>query len=168
MRGKDEQINAVLQIIAAADADVLALQGIDYDLTGAVLGRLAEATGYPHSFALRPNTGLPTGLDMDGDGRRGGPRDAQGYGRFSGQGGMAVLSRFPMDTAQVQDLSALLWQDVPDALLPEVNGKPFPSAKARAVQRLSTTGHWVIPILLPEGRVDLMTFHASPPVFDGP
>ncbi|MEL6617859.1 MAG: endonuclease/exonuclease/phosphatase family protein [Pseudomonadota bacterium] len=168
VRGKDEQINAVLQIIAAADADVLALQGIDYDLTGAALGRLAEATGYPHSFAMRPNTGLPTGLDMDGDGRRGGPRDAQGYGRFSGQGGMAVLSRFPMDTAQVQDLSALLWQDVPDALLPEVNGKPFPSAKARAVQRLSTTGHWVIPILLPEGRVDLMTFHASPPVFDGP
>lgn len=167
-RGKDPQIAAVLDVIAAADADVLALQGIDYDLTGEALSRLAEAADYPVHFALRPNTGLPTGLDMDGDGRLGGPRDAQGYGRFSGQGGMAILSRYPIDTAQVQDLSGILWADIPDATLPEVNGNPFPSAKAQAAQRLSTTGHWIVPILGPAGPFHLMTFHASPPVFDGP
>ena len=37
------------------------------------------------------------------------------------------------------------------------------------VQRLSTTGHWIVPFEVPgRGRVHLMTFHASPPVFDGP
>jgi len=167
-RGGDEQITAVLEVIARADADVLALQGIDYDLTGEALRRFAQAAGYPHSFALRPNTGMPTGLDMDGDGRLGGPRDAQGYGRFSGQGGMAILSRFAIDANGVQDLSGMLWRDVPGALLPMVDGAPFPSAAAQAAQRLSTTGHWVVPIMGPGGPFDLLTFHASPPVFDGP
>lgn len=167
-RGEDEQIDAVLSVIAAADADVLALQGIDYDLTSEALSRFAKAAGYPHHFALRPNTGMPTGLDLDGDGRLGGPRDAQGYGRFSGQGGMAILSRLPIDEGNVQDLSGLLWRDVPDTLLPEVNGTPFPSEEAQAIQRWSTTGHWVVPIIGPNGPFDLLTFHASPPVFDGP
>lgn len=167
-RGGDEQIGAVLDVIARADADVLALQGIDYDLTGEALKRFAAAAGYPHFFALRPNTGMPTGLDMDGDGRLGGPRDAQGYGRFSGQGGMAILSRFAIDAGGVQDLSDMLWRDVPGALLPMVDGAPFPSAAAQDAQRLSTTGHWVVPIMGPGGRFDLLTFYAGPPVFDGP
>ncbi|MEO0401386.1 MAG: endonuclease/exonuclease/phosphatase family protein [Pseudomonadota bacterium] len=167
-RGKDGQINAVLAVIQQADADILALQGIDYDLTSEALTRLAKAANYPHHFALRPNTGMPTGLDMDGDGRLGGPRDAQGYGRFSGQGGMAVLSRFPILTEEVQDFSDLLWRDTPNPTLPHVNDAPFPSAPAQAAQRLSTTGHWIVPVKTPTGRMDLMTFHASPPVFDGP
>ncbi|WP_399202750.1 endonuclease/exonuclease/phosphatase family protein [Tateyamaria pelophila] len=167
-RGGDDQIDAVLAVIAAANADVLALQSIDYDLTGEALTRLAQAAGYPHHFALRPNTGLPTALDMDGDGLLGGPRDAQSYGRFSGQGGMAILSRHPILVDEVQDLSTLLWTEIPDPLLPVTADGPFPSTAAQAIQRLSTTGHWIVPIALPDGPFDLMTFHASPPVFDGP
>jgi hypothetical protein len=166
-RGDDDQIAAVLQVIAAADADVLALQSFDYDLTGEALDLLAKATGYPHAFALRPNTGLPTPFDMNGDGRLGGPADAQGYGRFSGQGGMAILSRYPIDESAVTDLSGLLWVDAPDPLLPVAAGGPFPSADAQAALRLSTTGHWIVPIAVPGAPFDLMTFHASPPVFDG-
>lgn len=105
---------------------------------------------------------------MDGDGRLGGPRDAQGYGRFSGQGGMAILSRFPIKVNDVNDLSSLRWMDMPDPLLPEVDGAPFPSEDALAAQRLSTTGHWIVPIEAPSGTFQMMTFHASPPVFDGP
>jgi hypothetical protein len=167
-RGKDPQIVAVLDVIATADADVLAIQNFDYDLTAEALSILAKAADYPHYFALRPNAGMPTGLDMDGDGKLGGPADAQGYGRFSGHGGMAILSRYPILTDSVQDLSDLLWKDVPDALLPVTADGPFPSADALAVQRLSTTGHWIVPIDVPKGQFDLMTFHASPPVFDGP
>ena len=167
-RGGNAQIEAVLAVLAAADADVVALQGFDYDLMGEALAQFAELAGYDHHFALRPNTGLATGLDMDGDGLLGGPRDAQGYGRFTGAGGMAVLSRHAILREQAQDFSAFLWEDLPGALLPEENGAPFPSAEARAAQRLSTTGHWVVPIALPEGPLSLMTFHASPPVFDGP
>ncbi|MEM6758791.1 MAG: endonuclease/exonuclease/phosphatase family protein [Pseudomonadota bacterium] len=168
VRGKDPQIDAVLQVIAAADADVLVIQNFDYDLTAEALSRFADAAGYAHFFALRPNTGLATDFDMDGDGRLGGPRDAQGYGRFTGQGGMAVLSRFPILENRVQDFSGLLWEDVPDALLPEVDGTPFPSAAARAALRLSTTGHWSLPVDLPTGAADFLVFHAGPPVFDGP
>ncbi|MGC3939986.1 endonuclease/exonuclease/phosphatase family protein [Roseobacter sp. EG26] len=174
VRGEDAQINATLEVIAKANADILVLQGFDYDLTGAALGAYAEALSargidYPHRFAERPNTGMATGLDMDGNGRLGEPRDAQGYGQFSGQGGMAILSRHPIVIEEVQDFSALLWRDMPGALLPETEDGPFPSDAAQAIQRLPTTAHWVVPIDLPESeRLSLMTFHASPPVFDGP
>ncbi len=174
IRRGQPQVAAVVEVIAAADADVIALGGIDYDAALAALdalaGRLAEAGAhYPHRFALRPNTGMATGLDLDGDGRTGGRGDAQGWGAFAGQGGLAILSRWPVDAGGVRDLSGLLWADLPGALLPERDGLPFPSAEARAVQRLSTTGHWIVPILTPAGgRLTLMVFLAAPPVFDGP
>ena len=167
LKGEDPQVAAVVTVIAALDADVLVLTGIDYDhglvALSALEGRLAGA-GYPYRFALRPNTGLATGLDIDGDGRLGTPRDAQGWGRFAGEGGMAVLSRLPIDEPAVRDLSAMLWRDLPGAIVPP--GWPEDHA---AVQRLSTTGHWVVPLLLPgEGRLTLLVWHATPPVFDGP
>lgn len=174
-RGTDPQIAAVVQVIARVSPDILALQGIDWDHDGAALAalvaRLAQAgADYPYRFARRPNSGLATDLDLDGDGRRGGPGDAQGFGSFSGQGGLAVLSRHPILTDQADDFSDLLWRDLPGAQLPEhTDGRPFPTDQAQAVQRLSSTGHWVVPIRLPDGTVmHLLTFHAGPPVFDGP
>ncbi|PJE36355.1 endonuclease [Pseudooceanicola lipolyticus] len=174
-RGDDPQIAAVTEVIARAAPDILALQGIDWDYDGLTLNALAEvlqAAGadYPHRFAARPNTGMTTGLDLDGDGRLGEPEDAQGFGSFTGQGGLAVLSRYPILTEEVQDFSGLLWRDLPDALLPvRPDGTPFPSAEAQAALRLSTTAHWAVPIALPDGgRLVLLTFHATPPVFDGP
>ena len=165
--GDDPQINAVIEIIKHTNADVLALQDFDYDLTGAALSLFAQQTGYPFSFSSQPNSGMPTGLDMNGDGRLGGPRDAQGYGVFSGQGGMALLSKFPILQDQVQDLSDMLWRDIPDPLLPTLDGAPFPSAQTQTVQRLSSTGHWVVPVRTPNSEFHLLMFHATPPVFDG-
>ncbi|SFB06760.1 Endonuclease/Exonuclease/phosphatase family protein [Poseidonocella pacifica] len=172
LRG-DTQAEAVATIIAHIAPDVIALQGIDYDAEGRALTALAElvelqGVSFPHRFALRPNTGMATGLDLDGDGRTGGPADAQGYGAYAGEGGMAVMSRYPIDVGAVRDLSAILWADVPGADLPQRGGKPFHSPEALSVQRLSTTAHWIVPILLPEGRrFELLTFYATPPVFDG-
>lgn len=174
VRGEDPQVDAVVAVFVEVNPDIAVLQGIDYDLDGKALAALQDAlleagVAYPYRFSARPNTGIPTGLDMDGDGRRAEPRDAQSYGRFSGQGGMAVLSRYPILTDAVQDFTALLWRDFPGALLPHVDGAPFPSSEAQAIQRLPTTAHWVVPVDVPDlGRVDLLTFHASPPVFDGP
>ena len=165
----DPQVEAAARVIAFADPDVLVLLGIDYDhglvALGAFADRVAAAGSvYPHRFALRPNTGYATGLDMDGDGRLGGPRDAQGYGRFAGEGGMAVLSRLPIDPAGVRDLSGLLWRDLPGAILPD--GMEPQVAEA---QRLSTTGHWDVPVRLAGGgTLRLLAWHATPPVFDGP
>lgn len=168
LTGEDPQVEAAAGVIAAAAPDVILLTGIDYDLDGVALaafaGRVAAAGGdYPHRFTARPNTGMATGLDLDGDGRPGGPGDAQGFGRFAGEGGMAVLSRLPL--GQAADYSALLWRDLPGNLMA---GAGLPE-EAAAVQRLSTTGHWAVPVDLPDGgQITLLAWLATPPVFDGP
>lgn len=173
LRGDDAQIRAVIMVLAKAAPDIVALQGVDHDHDLHTLRALRDAiarTGpdYPYMFAPAPNAGMATGLDMDGDGRVARGADAQGYGRFAGQGGMAILSRYPIDGAGARDLSGILWRDVPGALLPTVGGQPFPSAQAQRIQRLSSVGHWIVPIKAPGGLVHLMTFHAAPHVFDGP
>ncbi len=174
-RGGDPQIAAVVGVIARTKPDILALQGFDWDYNGVALAAFANllrAAGadFPYLYATIPNSGLPSDLDLDGNGRLGGPGDAQGYGDFTGQDGMAVLSRYKILDADVQDYSALIWRDVPGADLPlHPDGTPFPSAEAQAVQRLSYTAHWLVPIALPDGSVlSLLTFQATPPVFDGP
>nr|WP_299355795.1 endonuclease/exonuclease/phosphatase family protein [uncultured Shimia sp.] len=173
LRG-DPQARAVAEIIASNAPDILLLQKVDYDadLLGmrALRDVIAEAGFlYPHVFALRPNTGMATGLDLDGDGRTGRASDAQGFGFFAGQRGMVLMSRWPVITDQVQDFSALLWRDLPWATLPTVDGKPFPSEQAQTVQRLSSTGHWIVPIAVPNAPpVTVMAFSATTPVFDGP
>jgi hypothetical protein len=174
LKGDDPQITAVVRMIVQVPPDVLVIQGFDYDLEGTALAAFADliavdGTDYTTRFALPPNAGLQTTLDMDGDGKTGGPRDAQGYGRFFGDGAVAILSRYPIVEDQVQDYSALLWRDLPAASLPETKDGPFPSEAALEIQRLSSHGHWVVPIETPTlGTVTLMTSHATPPVFDGP
>lgn len=167
--GDDPQIQATLAVLLAARADVLVLQGIDYDAGLAALTALAEGLGgrglsYPYRLALRPNTGMPTGLDLDGNGRRGEARDAQGYGWFGGQGGMAILSRFPIATDAVRDFSDLLWRDLPGNRAAGVL-----SAEALDRLRLASVAAWDVPVVLDGGAVfNVLATHASPPVFDGP
>ena len=165
-RGADPEIAAVVRVLVALNADVILLTAVDYDRGGVALGLLAEqlaAAGlvYPHRFAFRPNTGTQTGLDVDGNGRFGEPRDAQGFGLYSGHGGMAVLSRLPIDTTGARDFSDFLWRDLPGGLASD------PPDLAR-VQRLATTGFWDVPVITDQGPLHLLAWHATPPVFDGP
>lgn len=171
--GRDKQVAAVVAVIARIRPDILALQGVDWDHEARGLTALSDSLAQagwamPHSFALRPNSGLASDLDLDGDGRTGGPGDSQGYGRFTGQNGIALLSRFPIAGDAAHDFSALLWRDLPGAVLPSRNGAPFPSEAAQAAQRLSSTGHWLVPVETPVGRISILTYQAGPPVFDGP
>ena len=82
---------------------------------------------YPHLFANRLNTGMATAVDLDGDGRRCGVGDAQGFGHFAGTDGLAILSKFPILSERVTDFSAVLWADLPGSLIegldlpPEIN-----------------------------------------------
>lgn len=67
------------------------------------------------------------------------------------------------------DLSGVRWKDLPGATLPQTADGPFPSAAAQEVLRLSSTGHWIVPVILPDGPpLLLLAFSATPPVFDGP
>ncbi|MGB3245313.1 MAG: endonuclease/exonuclease/phosphatase family protein [Sulfitobacter sp.] len=174
LKGDDPQITAVIDLLVRANADIITLQGFDYDLEGTALAAFATALAgqglsYPYRFAAPPNAGLMTTLDLDMDGNTGNARDAQGFGRFFGQGAMALLSRYPIAITEVQDFSTLLWRDVPQNLYPMIKGQPFGGPEVYAIQRLSSHGHWVVPIDHPElRRVHVMTFHATPPVFDGP
>ena len=164
------EVRAARQVIEAANADILLLLGVDFDHGLDALSALNAGLSrpYPHLFALAPNSGRPTGLDMDGDGRAHQPRDAQGYGAFPGQGGMAILSHLPVDREAVQDFTGLLWRELPNAILPDVDGNPFPSETAQAVQRLSSVGHWAVPVKTPGGQVILAAWHPTPPLYDGP
>ncbi|MFZ3581653.1 endonuclease/exonuclease/phosphatase family protein [Loktanella sp. DJP18] len=161
----DPQIDAVAAIVAQIAPDILLLTDVDYDRGGVALRALADRLGFEHSFALLPNSGMATGFDLDGNQRLGEARDAHGFGMFSGDSGMGLLSRWPIDDSGVRDLSDLLWRDVPGATLPK--GAPWTDDIA-AIQRLSTTGHWIVPVLAPGGVIDVMAFSATPPVFDGP
>lgn len=171
LSGDDPQIVAVTTVVASSAPDVLVLTDLDYDADLAALSALAKGfrdagQDFPYVYASMPNAGMATGLDMDGNGQTGEGRDAQGYGRFAGQGGVAVLSRWPIGA--VTDLSAVLWKDLPGATLPTRDGRAFPSPEAQAVQRLSSTVHWIVPVDAPEGTISLLVWSATPPVFDGP
>ncbi|MEV8467940.1 endonuclease/exonuclease/phosphatase family protein [Fluviibacterium sp. DFM31] len=174
IRKDDAQVLAVARVIAAADPDVILLTRFDWDLEGRALaafaGVLAQSgASYPHRFAPRPNTGWLSGADLNGDGRLRLPEDGQGWGRFSGHNGMAILSKWPIRTDASRDFSGLLWADLPGAQLPVTfKGTPVLSPEAQATQRLSTTGHWAVPVDTPDGPVTLLVWHATPPVFDGP
>lgn len=158
---QDDQVLATIEVIAAINPDILALQDIDYDGNHLALSALAEALGYPHFLTLRPNSGLLTGLDLDGDGRTDGPQDAHGYGRFSGQGGMALLARYPF--GQVQEFSEVLWADLPGNRANGVN-----PAAALPVLRLHSVGAWEVEVQAPNGPLHVLMSHATTPVFDGP
>lgn len=171
-RGDDPQILAVATVLDRTNPDIVALQGIDWDVDlrapKAFNQQLREP--YPHLFSRRPNRGIPSGADLDGSGTSAGPKDALGFGKFRGQSGMVVLSRYPIITSEIVDLSGLLWRDVPSADLPQnPDGTHFFTAEALKVLPVSTTGHWVVPVeIAPGRRLNLLIFHASPPVFDGP
>lgn len=157
----DEQIQAWVRVVKGADPDVLVIGDIDFDLHGAALNALSERLeDYPFRFAERPNRGLDSGRDLDADGRLGGPGDAEGYADFAGQGGMAVLSRLPFDLGGAVSFSDFKWRDLPEHLALDDGRNP---------ERLSTTVHWDLPLILPdERRLHLLSWHATAPVFDGP
>ncbi len=170
LRDEDPQITAISEIIRQVSPDVLVLTDFDWDHDGLALAAFADLLGaptYPHRYAPRPNSGAPSGFDLDQNGYLGDARDAWGYGRFTGDGGIAVLSHLPFDTAGIQDFTALIWQDMPDATLPVApDGTPFWPADLTAQLPLSTTAHVILPVVTNAGTIDLMIWSATPPVFD--
>ena len=174
----EPRIEAVAQIIRHVRPDILLINEIDHDPGNHSLHALVDqlqrdgegTTGirYDHTFTAPSNTGEPSGLDLNGDGRIAGPLDAYGFGRFPGQFGMAMLSRFPLGEARTFRLFP--WSEMPGARRPvNADGTPFHLAEIWRSLRLSSKSHWDIVVTLPDGRdVHLLASHPTPPVFDGP
>ena len=166
-----EKVEAARDLILRAEPDILVLTSFDFDRGLVALSAFNDVLregggGFPYLYARLPNSGMATGLDLDHDGRLGGPRDAQGYGEYAGQGGLALLSDFPVETAAARDFSSLLWSDLPDAELPVWSDSP--DSAASTLQRLSSVAHWDVPVRIGCDRLHLLTYHATTPAFDGP
>ncbi|MEM7218645.1 MAG: endonuclease/exonuclease/phosphatase family protein [Pseudomonadota bacterium] len=181
--GADAQIGAVAEIIQRVRPDVLLLNEFDHDAAGDGLRRLqrnflshgqngAAPIVYPHVYGGASNTGVPSGLDLDRDGRTDGAGDALGYGAFPGQYGMALLSRWPLALDAVRAFREFRWRDMPGALLPDdtatqAPGDYYEPAALRALP-LSSKSHWDIPVRIGDAIVHVLAAHPTPPVFDGP
>jgi endonuclease/exonuclease/phosphatase family metal-dependent hydrolase len=125
----------------------------------------------PFACWLPVNTGVDSGTDLDHDGEFHGPGDSIGYGRFPGQYGMLLLSRFPIQQEQVRTFQHLLWRSLPGAALPvksDGSGASWYSESELASLRLSSKSHWDVPIRFGEQTLHILASHPTPPAFDGP
>ena len=175
------QAKAVAEIIQRARPDVLLIN--EFDFAPAALGlfqdnylsvsqRGAAPIIYPHRFIAPSNTGVPSGFDLNNNGTVGGPDDTLGFGFFEGQFGMAVYSKYPIQTNAIRTFQTFLWKDMPGARLPDDPSTTGPadwySADELAIFRLSSKSHWDLPIRIGRKVVHFLVSHPTPPVFDGP
>jgi endonuclease/exonuclease/phosphatase family metal-dependent hydrolase len=178
--GSDARLRQVAEILQRVRPDIVLLNEFDYDPTVDAAALLNdnylghgwhshEPIRYAYHFRTPVNTGMPSGLDLDGDGQLGGPGDAWGFGRFPGQYGMLLLSRFPLRAELARTFTSFRWSELPDALRPtQPDGRPiYPDASWREL-RLSSKSHWDIPIDIAGHDLHLLAHHPTPPVFDGP
>jgi hypothetical protein len=179
----DPQARNVAEIIQRVRPDILLLQEFDFDVDGAALrdfktNYLARpqngnaAVVYEFDFIAPSNTGVPSGYDLDQDGKIGGGGDALGFGEFPGQYGMALLSRFPIERGKARTFRHFLWRDMPGALLPDDAETSYPSdwysADELAVLPLSSKSHWDVPVRVGRLTLHVLASHPTPPAFDGP
>ena len=184
--GDSEQAKQIAEVIQRVRPNILLLCEIDYESDQSALHVFRkeylqkgqggqEPIEYPYYFTAPSNTGVPSGIDLDGDGRIRGPNDAYGFGFYPGQYGMAVLSKFPIEETEVRTFQKFLWKNMPEAALPfdPHRDSSHYSESALEVFRLSSKSFWDVPIKVPgrdgaSKKIHLLASHPTPPVFDGP
>lgn len=151
--GNHTQARAMAQTAQINNPDVLVLTGVTYDEDEQVADLLRtrylasgqnseDGLDYPYAFTAPTNSGRDSGVDLDGDGTIGGPGDAIGYGEYSGQYGMVIFSKYPIDESQVRTFQNFLWTDLPESSLPE----DAYSQLEESVLRLQETSMWDVPV----------------------
>lgn len=179
--GTHPQVTKAAEILRRVQPDIVLINEIDYSLAPDCAKRFAEVflAGHreglaplvlPHMVYLPVNTGVPSGFDFNSDGDTSDPEDAFGYGRYPGQYGMALLSKFPIDAGAVRTFQRFLWRDMPGHVMPDGrDGRPAHySAEEAASVRLSSKSHWDVPVQVGDRVLHLLASHPTPPIFDGP
>jgi 3-phytase len=181
------QAKTVTEIIQRNNPDVLLINEFDYSPEAVQLFRQnylalsqnsATPVDYPYFYIAPSNTGIASGFDLNNNGTAvttpgepGYGDDALGFGNFSGQFGMLLLSKYPIDTANIRTFQNFLWKDMPNALLPDDPTTPqandWYSDEELAVLRLSSKSHWDIPIQVNGETIHILASHPTPPTFDG-
>ena len=179
------QPRRVAEIIQRVRPDALLLNEFDYDAAGEGIEAFQKnllsvsqngqpPIEYPHVYHAAVNTGVRSGVDLNNDGKvDDAGQDAFGYGKFPGQYGMVVLSRYPILKNKIRTFQKFLWKDMPDNLLPMkvdsdnvVTDDPYYSAEATKIFRLSSKSHWDVPIDVDGKTIHFLVAHPTPPVFD--
>ena len=187
LEGDSAHARKIAAVLQQVRPDIVLLNEFDYDAAHRAADLFqqrylqvrqpggGEPLHYAYRYLAPVNTGVPSGLDLDGNGVVGGEgrsrgNDAWGYGLHPGQYGMLVLSRYPIDAAQVRTFQHLAWSSLPGALRPIVpaTGKSFYTDAVWSQLRLSSKSHWDVPVQTPAGTIHVLASHPTPPVFDGP
>lgn len=184
LAAKDTQAIAIARILRQLRPDIVLLNEFDYDSEQQAIQLFQQnylqspvtadcpfpPLVYPHRFTAEVNTGVDSGLDLDRNGRRNEPADAFGFGRFPGQYGMVVLSRYPINSAAVRTFQKLLWHQMPEAARPfdPATGEPWYPHAVWQQLRLSSKSHWDVPVVVGDRELHLLASHPTPPAFDGP
>ena len=145
---------------------------------------------------LPVNTGVPSGHDLNNDGRvvterptvppspedgsvaqqtaqgRAYGNDAWGFGTFPGQYGMALFVRNDLEILRdsIRTFRLFPWSQMPNAAEPidSTSGEPWYTPEEWRAFRLSSKSHWDVPVRLPDGTViHVLASHPTPPAFDG-
>lgn len=180
----DQQARSIALVLQTVRPDIVLLNEFDYTGTSQAIDLFrnrylnkpqagSEPIHYPYYYTGPVNTGLASALDLDGDGKDDGPGDAYGWGRYTGQYGMLLLSQFPIYQEGVRSFQKFLWKDMPDAKLPQnpETGESYYTPQALSILRLSSKSHWDVPIQVKLGKrnhtMHFLCLHPTPPVFDG-
>lgn len=118
---------------------------------------------YPYSYCPSSNTGKLSPVDLNNDGIISLPEDGLGFGLFHGHYSFVLLSKYPIKTDEIQSWQTLLWQQMPNSLLPT----QYYSPQAQSVLPLSSKNHVCVPIEYDEQIINILCCHPTPPVFDG-
>ncbi len=178
----------IARVIQRNNADVILINEFDYDAGGKALKRFKEnylevaqlgekPVYYPYAFIAPANTGVHSGFDLDNNGKivstpgaAGYGEDAFGFGVHPGQYSFVVLSKFPIDTANIRTFQKFLWKDMPGALLPDDPRSDGPADWYSPAEldafRLSSKNHADVPVLVNGVPVHILASHPTPPVFD--
>ena len=174
--GNHARLQGVATVLQRVRPEIVLLNEFDYDpsvdaaglLNDNYLSRGSNPIRYEFHFRAPVNTGVDSGLDLDGDGETGGPGDAWGFGHFPGQYGMLVLSRFPLAPEPARTFQHFRWSEMPNAQRPVLpDGTPFYPQETWNRLRLSSKSHWDLAIDLDGVELHLLASHPTPPVFDG-
>lgn len=153
--------------------------------------------GQSYQTVMLPvNTGVPSGHDLNNDGRvvtevpsvppppengsvaqqtaqgRAYGNDAWGFGTFPGQYGMALFVRDDLEILRdsIRTFRFFPWHQMPNAAQPidSTSGEPWYTPEEWRSVRLSSKSHWDVPVRLPDGTVlHVLASHPTPPAFDG-
>lgn len=160
------QAQRVARVINEINPDIILLSEFDYDKSGrAATLFIKDYLKWPQafSFAAPSNTGVDSGLDLNSNGKTGEPADCFGFGKFPGQYGMLIVSKYPINNDAVRTFRKLLWKDMPRAIYPDTL-----SEEALGVFRLSSKNHVDVPVDVDGKTIHILASHPTPPVFDGP